>query len=110
MSEWDCVAKHQPVDEPLGIEQTYRAVLERRFVPYWINSVGEAKPLSTRGFHLRKSCLTTIRRHMQDGSSSEMNHHTRYYVRDLSLPWNPSSPYCWMPVAERPRDQWVPEY
>jgi len=100
----------KPTEEPVGLEQSPGMRLKRPYGVYWVNSRGVAVPLSKRGFHLRKTALAFIRAQMLDGSSHDFNHHTRYYIRDMSLPWNPDSLYCWTPVTERPRDQWAPSY
>lgn len=100
--------KYAPSEPPIFQHATRDGALARPYVPCWINSQGVAVALSTRGNHLRKGALTTIRTHMLDGSTHTENHHTRFYIWDSSLPWNPHNLNVWTPVAERPRDQWVP--
>ena len=102
----------QPSQPPeLVSPRTREAQLARPFMACWINSVGRPTILTPNGCHLRKTAYAAIRKAMNDGSDHRVNHHTMYYVWDTSWPtWQPANPYCWTPVAERPRDQWVPSY
>lgn len=109
MNEYDRVALYKPAQPPFFEYPNAESALRQPYVPCWINSQGVAVPLATRGSHLRKSALATIRRHINDGSAPELNHHTRYYIWDTSrTPWNPDDLNCWTPTAERPCNQWTP--
>lgn len=109
MSEWDQIARYRPATPPYFVHPTRASALRDPYIACWINSAGVAVALSRRGCHLRKSALALIRSCMHDGSSPEMNKADRYYIWDSSfVGWNPHNLNCWTPVAERPRDQWVP--
>jgi len=108
MSEWDRVAKYKPSAPPPLPPQTRNGRLKNRFASVWIG-VGDV-PGVLGMHHLRKGALYSIRRSMHDFASSELNHHTRFYTWDTSLPWNPDDIASWTPTAERPRDQWIPSY
>jgi len=106
MSAWDRVPRYKPSVPPF-VEQSPEARLKRPYVATWINSAGYAVPLGC--FHLRKAAERRCRDSMRDGATPSENHHTRFYIYDSSYPrWAPDSPHCWTPIAERPRDQWVP--
>jgi hypothetical protein len=108
--DWNRQARYVPTVPPVFQHRNREAKLRQPYVGVWITSTGQPAVITPYGCHLRKSVETTIRRHMIDGSSSEMNHHTRYYIWDTSIAWSPESLNCWTPIAERPRDQWVPSY
>lgn len=106
MNEWDQVARYKPVAPP-HVQQTYAMALKRPYIACWINSQGVAVPLSHS--HLRKNAEKRCRESMYDRSSPSENHPTRYYIWDSSFPrWEPGNLHCWTPIAELPRNQWVP--
>jgi len=106
MSEWDLVPKFKPAAPPpiLG-DRSARAQLYKPYAACWIASDDLPRVLSFH--HTRKTAERSCRDSLHDTSSPEVNHHTRFYIWDSSLPWNPDSLHSWTPIAERPRDQWV---
>lgn len=104
MSEWDHVAKFKPAAPPF-LERTREAALYKPYVACWINPRNEVCPLGTA--HTRRAAERACRNSMRDNCDPVVNHHTRFYIWDSSLPWNPESLHAWTPIAERPRDQWV---
>lgn len=106
---WDREARFIPAAAPVFHHRNREAKLRQPYVGVWINSLDMPVPVTRFGCHLRKNAEVTLRRLMNDDSSHEMNHHTRYYIWDSSFPgWNPRDLNCWTPIAARPRDQWVP--
>jgi len=103
MSEWDHVAKFKPAAPPY-FEQSREMWLKRPYILCWINPRNEVSALGAS--HLRKTAERKARTSMLDSSSRDVNHHTRFYIWDSSLPWNPDDLYSWTPIAERARDQW----
>ena len=63
----------------------------------------EHTALVLRCCYTRKAAERAIRQELRNADSLE-----RFYIWDRTAVWNPHELACWTPVAEFPRDQWLP--
>lgn len=109
MSVHSRFARYKPAVAP-WLEHVHRfrgASLTRPYVAVWINSIGH--PSAMAACKNYSSAVIQCRNHMNLGGTPSEAHHTRYYVYDSSYAtWEPDNLACWTPIAERPRDQWIP--
>ena len=106
MNEHDRKPMFKPTHSPYLAPVSRETELKRPYIACWINSHDVPVPIGR--FHMRKSAVCRCRSAMLDDSTGGVNHHTRFYVYDSSLPWDTSNLNSWCPIAERLRDQWIP--
>lgn len=108
MSYFSRYPYHSPVRRPdLGVvHKSEDGRLRRPYILVWFTTQDEPKAVSSH--HLYRTAVKRAREMMtRDDSSVEMNRHTRFYVWDSSLGWNPSHAAIWIPIAENAIDQYV---
>jgi hypothetical protein len=101
--------EHAPIAPPIFTHRTREEALKSPYVPCWVDLQGIARPLTTHGYHRYSHAVSVLERtgdeRRNDPHSDQ--HHSRFYVWDSSVPWNPRSLMSWIPLAAKSADQYV---